>query len=397
MKGIEKAGMKELSLNKRVRNDKGSMTLEACIVLPLFLCIIISIIFLIKLTYTHELIQHAINETAEEIASTAYIYQVSGLRDLHDTAQNGIGGRTEGLKENVENIFGILKSLGGDDALPLDQFEDAANFIAGGAFNSMKTELLTPFTRLIMEKYIAEGSGVSADDRLRSLNVKEGLQGMDFSQSGFFKDEEENIEIVVSYEVSLPVPIKIFPEFKVVQRAAVKAWMSGDEPPETNNIDSEANDVWSLSNLERGKKIRTIFGANLPFSFPVIAKFDGGRAVMIKSMDLTAKSYHDTFNICKVLDEYIGELAEYNGQETPWGSGKIIIENEEINSKQLLLVIPGNQLPPATQELLDKYVASASSKKIELKIERYGIKKTQEEKGKEDDSNAENPAGMNIE
>ena len=334
--------------------------------------------------------QHAINETAEEIASTAYIYEVSGIREIHDIAQDGIENNTAGLKENVSNILDILKSLGGDNALPLDQIEAATDLIAGGAFNGMKTELLTPLARKVMEKYITEGIEGSADDRLRLLNVKDGLQGMDFSQSSFLEDEEENIEIVISYEINLPVPIKIFPEFKIVQRALAKAWLSGDEPSEADNNSSEADSVWSLGNLERGTKIRNIFGANLPFYFPTIAKFVSGKAIMIKSMDFTATSYQDTKNICKNLEEYVIKLEKYTGQESPWGSEGIVIKNQDIDSKQLLLVIPGNEMLPAVKEVFDWYVIVARSKGIELKIQRYGIKKIQEnDVGKDENTSVE--------
>ena len=39
-----------------------------------------SVIFLIRTAYTYSLIQHAISETASEMASAGYIYQVSGIR-----------------------------------------------------------------------------------------------------------------------------------------------------------------------------------------------------------------------------------------------------------------------------------------------------------------------------
>lgn len=375
---------------KTGRTKKGSMTVEACIVLPLFLCVIISIIFLIKVIYTHELIQHAVNETAGEIASTAYIYQASGIRTIHDTAQSRVNSSTDGFKEKADTIFAALKSLGGDESMPLEQFETAAGYIAGGAFEDAKTELVTPFTRLIMTKYIAEGSEDSADARLKALNVKGGLAGMDFSRSRYLCDEEENIEIVVSYEVTLPVPIKILPELKIVQKAVVKAWLSGDEKPETAENQAEDDSIWLLGNLERGARIRNIFGANLPFSFPVIARFDSGKAVMIKSMDLTAESYQNTFNLSVKLDEYIKELARYKGQETPWGSKKIVIRGKDISCRQLLLVIPCDELLPAIEEKLREYEYIARSRGIELKIERYGTKASQAEKKENDENNVNN-------
>ena len=58
---------------RRFNRDKGSVTVEASIVFPIFVCVIISIIFLIKAVIVHEIIQHAINEAAHELSAASYL------------------------------------------------------------------------------------------------------------------------------------------------------------------------------------------------------------------------------------------------------------------------------------------------------------------------------------
>lgn len=392
--------------------EAGSVTVEAALVLPVLLCAFFTVIFLIKMVYAYGLIQHAIDETAAEMASAGYIYHISGIRDIHNTVRNGISGKSEIFREQMDSVFDAYNSLKGlgeslekgtgglgetagllenaeenfrhmlDNTVeavsnPVDELKIISCYIFGGVFDDAKTQLFIPVLKLYMKKYLVTDSMKSADERLKSLNIKNGFSGLDFSESSFFSDKEENIEIVVRYRIDLPLPVKFTPGFDFIQRAKVKAWMGGDETKGVLN-DAEGNaadDIWSLSNFQRGLKIRRLFGANLPTNFPVIARFDGSKAVMIKSMDLTAASYQEGDNAQKTLMKYIDELAGYKGQNKPWGSDDIVIPRDSIKSRELLLVIPKNKLSEANEQMLSEMVAKAGSKGVTLVVERYGTKK----------------------
>jgi hypothetical protein len=385
---------------------RGSVTVEAAIALPVFLCMIISIVFIIKLVYTHELIQHALIETADEMASTSYIYHVSGIQDINDSLREGMQGRAQIFKDQLSTVFDTyisINNLEGSKAgipgnleetadlinnarenfdrmvdsanstasSPLDELKNIACLIASGAFSDIKTELFTPVTRLYMKKYLTTEAITDVDLRLKGLNIHNGFKGLDFTESSFLDNADENIDIIVRYSIRLPVPIKILPELVIVQRASARAWTGGDE---ASGIVEDNDELWSLDNFKRGSRIRTIFGANLPFSFPVIAKFEAGTTVMIKSMDLTAQSYQDSGTLMETLDEYISNLAGYKGQEQPWGSKGIVIKKEDIKKKELVLVIPKNTLPEQIEHILENYKGKAAASGISLRIERYGIK-----------------------
>jgi hypothetical protein len=413
----------------KISSQDGALTVEAALVLPVLLCAFFTVIFLIKAVYTYQLIGHALNETASEIASTAYIYHISGLRDIHDTVRNGINDRSDVFKDHIDAAFdaydslrsisegaqqgiggiadsaGLIKDAGANFENLLDRAETAASdplellkciacYIASGTFNDAKTELFTPITRLYMKKYLITESMPDADRRLKVLNIREGFSGLDFSESTFLSDRGEFIDIVVRYRVDLPLPIQFTSGLEFVQRARVKAWMGGDEAQGvlTGAVTGAVDDIWSLNNFQRGMKIRRIFGANLPSSFPVIAKYDNGHAVMIKSMDLTAQSYQQGNNAEKTLLEYIDKLAAYKGQPTPWGSDDIVIREQDIASRELKLVIPKNKLSDANEALLEKMAHTAAAKGVTLVVERYGTKVIEEEpEGSEEADEAAEP------
>lgn len=399
------------------KRNHGSVTLEAAIAFPVFLCVLISILFLIKVVYTYGLIQHALTETADEMASMGYIFRVSGMGEVHDTLREGMRSRAEVFEDHLGTVFDTYNSIAslgsgasgqervsGDDSRDTDELlaqargnfdrmveaaEDAASdpveelkniacFIASGAFEEAKTELFTPVTRLLIKKYLVTEQCSKADLRLRKLNISDGFRGLDFSHSSFLEDEREEIVLVVRYEIDLPLPVKILPPLVMEQRASARAWMEGDEPFAAKEDPGQLEDnLWSLGNLQRGSIIRQRFGANLPYNFPVIAAFSNGKATMIKSMDLTAESYRNPRLLARQLEEYIRILARFKGQEEPWGSRKILIREEDIRSRELLLVIPSNPLSEVTEALLDQYVEIADAQGITLKIERYGYKKTE--------------------
>ncbi len=396
----------------KLKERKGALTVEAALVMPVLLCAFFTILFLVKTVCTYELIQHALDETASEIASAGYVYHISGIRDIHDTVRDNINNRSELFKNQINSVFESYDSLSsvgagagqdsgsltdGIDALdkagdnfkklleqadaaaadPLDELKAIACYIAAGYVNDAKTQLFTPVVKLYMKKYLVTGSMENVDQRLKVLNIENGFGGLDFSGSSFLADSEEYIDIVVKYRVNLILPLSFMPDLEIVQRSRAKAWLGGDDSSGVLDGSSrdDTEDIWSLSNFQRGLKIRRLFGANLPDSFPVISAFKNGKAVMIKSMDLTAAGYQTGDNAEKTLKGYINELAKYKGQEKPWGNEGIVIKNESIKSREVLLVIPQNKLSDANEAMLNDMIGFARSKGVDLSIKRYGTKK----------------------
>ncbi len=414
--------MKAINADSRL---KGSITLEAALVLPVLLCAFFSVVFIIKAVYSYTLIQHALDETASEIASAGYIYHVSGIRDIHDTARDGINSKAELFRGQIGSVFDTYKSLknmvnpteqglpGVGDSIdlladaeqsfnnmleqaegvsdPLEELKSIACYVASGAFKDAKTQLFLPVVRLNMKRYLVTEKTGDADTRLKALNIAGGMEGLDFSESSFLADESEEIDIIVRYQVRLPLPDQFGTGgvMEFFQRAKAKAWLGGDQAGSRH--DEEATDsIWSLSNFQRGLKIRRLFEANLPVSFPVIARYETGRAVMIKSMDLTADSYQTGDNAKKTLTGYLKELSAFKGQDTPWGSSGVVVRGNDITSRELLLVIPQNKLSEANERLLAEMSSYASAKGIELVVKRYGMKTSaaDEDNGGETDASA---------
>ncbi|HHV99110.1 MAG TPA: hypothetical protein GXX36_05990 [Clostridiaceae bacterium] len=382
----------EIKERSSLLNERGSVTVEAAIALPIFICLIVSVVFLVKVVYVHEMIQHAIDETANQIADLGYIFYVSGAGEIHDSIRDGLDSKAELFKRHSDDIIDALDDLDNiekaDEAVdtitdvaeeilenPLEELKSIGSYIAGGAFNDIKTQLILPLVKQNIKKYLNAEKTADIDNKLLGLNIENGFDGLDFSKSNFFKNQNNDIEIVVKYRMSLALPVKLLPDITIVQRACARAWTMGSGTSNKEDASDNEEDIWSLDNFSRGKKLREIFGANLPFNFPVIASFKDGVATMIKSMDLTASTYQTAGVVREKLYSYIDELADFQGQENPWGRDRIVIKNDDIKQKQLVLIIPGNTIQAEVEEELHRCINYANSRGIIMTIEKYGMKK----------------------
>ncbi len=372
---------------KHIR-QKGSITLEAAIVLPIFICIIVSILSVIKVIYTMDTVSYAINETAEQIASVVYPAHALGYR-----TETGFGtGETrgsEGIGDGIEGIISCLQLLsgspesqsggeGGSD-VSRDIAEVLSQYLTDLLRNGLQDMAEEAFLRLMIDlclpQYIedSEPAGpefTDADERLRHLGINNGYAGLDFRESNIFNDGSEDIEITVVYKINLPMPIRIFSPVEIRQTAVSRAWLGGDEPSPP-----EVEDIWSLDNLSRGKRVRELFGGNLPFSFPGLSAYKNGKATLIRSMDITAASYQNADNVEHVLSGYIDDIADYYGQPMPWGSDRIVIMPESISNRELIFVIPENPVSEGIQNALQLCRSYASERSVTLRIIKYGTKK----------------------
>ncbi|NLA70967.1 MAG: hypothetical protein GX850_00785 [Clostridiaceae bacterium] len=130
--------------------------------------------------------------------------------------------------------------------------------------------------------------------------------------------------------------------------------------------DEEEYDIWGMSNFERGAAIRKLFGGHLPQFYPVIAAWDGHEAVAIKSMDWTAPTWSSADAVERRLTKFINDLAAFEGaggEGPPLGG---------IHAKRLVIVIPDNEIPWKTESLLNRWRRQALASGVVLDVRQYG-------------------------
>lgn len=403
----------------RFESCRGSLTVEASIALPVFICVIMSIAFFMKVFYVHEIIQHAISDTASEISTYSYIYSVSGIQKLHDETADGLEKEKEAVQRQVKTVVNtanafrevndeinysaesvkngdmgetienldelnqsaeelekryndletVLKEIANN---PKQELKSLACAFARTGFEDMKAELiLKPMAKAFMVKHLKGGNIEDADKRLMSLNVVGGFDGLDFSQSRLFEDKK-HIDIIVRYRVKLNLPINVLPELNLVQRTTVRAWLDGEGAP--GEVNPQKEDIWALSDWERGRRIQEMYGRNLPENFKTLTKFENGVATVVTSINLNNKTYQDNkravvYRVTGVINSFINFKED---RKTVVEDGKTVeyyVNANQIKEKRIIVVIPKGSQTKEFEEVLTECRENAQMNGINLMFE----------------------------
>ncbi|KAB3532804.1 TadE/TadG family type IV pilus assembly protein [Alkaliphilus serpentinus] len=437
---------------RSLRNEKGSLTVEAALVLPIFICVIMTLALLIKVAYVHSIVQHAITETAHEIASNSYIYHVSGLADIEESIGEGLDSNAEGAKEDINRLTEAYSNIINNAAIgsnntfsgfnevkdhiengdilgaieeikevivnveiliestasqaekfmevidsviedPQSKMISAGSIIGQQLFNQLKTALGNAVAKTLMRKHILDSDDQSLEERLKELNIKE----LDFSKSRYFVKENYTdgiIDLVVTYKLDIPFPIKIVDDFNILQRVTVRAWMAGknsellsEEFPQELQVQKEIvdeiinidMDIWDLPNFDRAEIINNLLGDPNLFNIKLIDKMDSNQVVSITSCRTTDNSYIASALYDRIKKD-IEDMANFIEATVNIDGEKVEIkpktkdedENSDgvfyYDSKKLNFVIPDSQL--SEEQLQSVYNAKeyAKEKNIELII-----------------------------
>lgn len=397
--------------------DKGSITIEAAIVLPIFICVVISLAMLIKLIYIHDIIQHSIDEAANELAAYSYIYHVSDLEKIDDSIEDnlqdnsgkvegqigtvvdafdtlgnaytvgsgfvedvgstaesdmGFGSKVETIinqagdlltqggqlsEEGIDNISQLQKAFVEACKDPKKEAESIAWMLSKGIYSDAKTVVAVPLIKYTVKKYLIESNAGHADKAFNKLNIYQNFDGLDFYSSTFF-DGDENIDIVVKYRVELPLPVKILPDIYMMQRSTARAWLNGGD-----GTGLEELSIWDLPNKQRGIKIEELYGGNLPYDFPVIDTYDSASktGTSIKSINLNSNSYQDKINLKRLLKQYVDDIKNQ-------GTINYKQKNYYLVGKKLILVIPKGSINDVNSTVLEQIKSYAKDNGIDITV-----------------------------
>lgn len=398
------------NLSNSIKNRKGALTVEAAIVMPLFICVILSFALFIKIVYTQSIVQHALNETANELSVYSYLYSASGAQKLHDSAKDYVEDKSKLAQEQINSTVDALGTLGNTkksieearddlknadieklskdigeikdlskeniangkalkdklDAVvknPKQQIITFASFLAQGAFEDSKGALVSPVIRVMCKKHIASDE-LDADRRLKSLGVVNGISGLDFSETKILYDKE-NIDIIVRYKVESGLPINYLPELYFIQRANVRAWLDGDgKTPNAVDAEPVSTNLWGLSVRDRTNKIFELEGKDTPENVAII-KYNSGDIVDVTSINLSEKSYATTSGVKSRINSSIRKLRDFSNKEYT-----------DIKSRTLIVIIPEKSLEAredVKKLLTDDCLRYAKENNVILKYkESYG-------------------------
>ena len=189
---------------------KGSLTVEASMVLPLFMFVFISLIYYIQIITLQELLQEAMTESGLSLARAAYIY--SDFQDEED-------------------------AKGADFTIFDDAIQDGLHELTGAVINNVVLK------QIVSSKLNANLSGNSLIDG--------GIDKIRFDDSKLLEDNDD-IDIIISYRVRIPVRIFGLQEMDMMQRVRLRGWNGHQLLPQYTMIEETDSDEAMVFVTESG-------------------------------------------------------------------------------------------------------------------------------------------------
>lgn len=262
-----------------LKKTDGMVTVEVILSFTVFILVVAGIIYFTNIFIIHNKVQFALNSAAHEIATYTYLYQAFGVRDAKKTIQGDLDSYSDNVDDTVGQVADTVNEisklynnsnklvtdfktveLDTDYITQLEKDVSTINENAGSAVGSGKASVekiqglfndpsgtvvgiiymavdggsyyvkslgATLAAQAMCEKYLRQGD-LSADQFLKNYGVEKGYEGLDFSGSTMFCDEDYRmIDLVVEYDVHMGFLGLVLPNPKVhmVQRVSVSAWL----------------------------------------------------------------------------------------------------------------------------------------------------------------------------
>lgn len=190
---------------------RGSITVEAALVMPIFMFALIAFLYFFQLFTLQEQIQESITRVSKQASQYGYVYRYLQEASKDKKEDNEASKEKDASKEKE-----VSKEKDTSKAKKVVQ-----GFIDGTLF---RTKFL-------------EDMGDNTNDTC----IMGGINGISFLESSFMK-QEDNIEIVAIYEVKIPVLFFQLRPFTVVQRVHSRAFVGESLVEEGGDSNEEKDD-----------------------------------------------------------------------------------------------------------------------------------------------------------
>lgn len=208
---------------KRRSNEKGSLTVEALVFLIPFIMAFCTIINAARFVQAEMLIHHAITQTAKQISTYSYVLTKTEIAEKMQRSNGKSQEFTDDVNRAATSISGLADAVGDPGALAEGVFSMVKSGIVGEATSGAVGAL----AKDSIEKSI-ENLTDDPDEFLENLGIVGGLSGLDFSESKWLSNTQEekgNVQIVVTYKMkNVLFPDFDFGQHEFCQSASTLIW-----------------------------------------------------------------------------------------------------------------------------------------------------------------------------
>ena len=247
-----------------MKNQKGSLTVEAVIVLPIVIISLLFIVNMMNIFYLQAAMQQALNSTAKILAQYSYVIDKAGYTDKaaeYFTMSAGTSAKSTQIQSSVDTLTtsasSALQTINGGLSIDnigsvigdLSSFSSSASTLAQ-TLGSITGDDLVDFA---MSELLNGASGflvgMLANSYLRDMQVNfDRLDNIDYTSSKFFYGSDKEISLVVTATYLNPFDFFGYSEIELVRISTIRPWI-GDEnggPFDRANTNSGGNGTWTL-------------------------------------------------------------------------------------------------------------------------------------------------------
>lgn len=262
-------------------NSRGSITVEACVVFPIFISVFFLLLFLIRFTCIGMALDYAVNEAAKEIAAAAY--PISFVNELEDEKLQEYGNtKIPTLEEELEklvigmtgsrfdNMLGAiisedLKETDFTNAVQ-DVLKDYSRGVIGNiidvmapAYWDMKSAFKYSAAEAIIRKHLESPLINQENIRLQLVEFPQGREEYSIRSSseiygklGLIPEKDfsrDDIVLQLSYDYKVNLPFLRPLNIQLIHTAVERAWINGSfgiltADDEGFNLESEGRIVY---------------------------------------------------------------------------------------------------------------------------------------------------------
>ncbi len=248
---------------KAEKGQRGSIIVEATIILPIFIFVIFTILSIVDICYVQAKIAVAVNSASKEMSQYAYLYHTLNLDEYLDSGEGGkssdllkgfakllseVSDKTSNFSEDISTMFSTAENAALNDSL-------GSTIKDQGIGSNLASQLV--------KKNLVAFKGDDADAFLRRCRVADGFNGLNFVYTSFLTDPNHDIvDIVVTYKVQVIQLLGLDYKFTFVQRAQSGAWGKGGASSflESSNGSGDGGvavqeSLWDSGDCPRGEEI----------------------------------------------------------------------------------------------------------------------------------------------
>lgn len=217
------------------RNARGSLVLEATVVFPVFLALMILIISFVKVIYIYTAMDHAVSEAAKQVATHVYPLKFVPRTEFDPQAQEEALNR-EILKQQLLTSA-ILRFV------PPEPAPEAGRHGLEPYLSEISEELILKYvtdkTRGVVVDYLSAAAAKQlvvaylpeelkkTPPRIKQVAFLELNGGQGERSVNGLPLENKDIAIVVEYAITLPIPFMPVTEITLSNTAVERAWIDG--------------------------------------------------------------------------------------------------------------------------------------------------------------------------